>query len=134
VVDTDVVAAAVLAESATGEEAARLLARKWDFAAPSHWKAEFSNVIWKAVQLKRIAAEEVDAVFSRVSALPIASVDVAELWRGAVTRAIVAGHPAYDTLFIELAIRLRTNVASFDRRFQQKFPSIVRSPADLLRS
>jgi predicted nucleic acid-binding protein len=130
-VDTDVVAAAMLAESGTGEVAIRLLAGKWDFAAPSHWKAEFCNVVWKAVQLKRIAAEEIDAIFSRAGALPIESVDVAELWRGAVTRAIAAGHPAYDTLFVELAIRLRTNVASFDRRLQRKFPSIVRSPGDI---
>ena len=128
------VAAAMLAESGTGEEASRLLAGKWDLAAPSHWKAEFSNVIWKAVQLKRIAAGEIDAIISRVSALPIESVDVAELWRGAVARAIVAGHPAYDTLFVELAIRLRTSVVSFDGRFQRKFPSIVRSPGDLLGS
>jgi predicted nucleic acid-binding protein len=131
-VDTDVVAAALLAESETGQEAVRLLAGKWDLAAPSHWKAEFSNVVWKAVQLKRIAAEEIDAILSRASALPIESVDVAELWRGAVTRAIVAGHPAYDTLFVELAIRLRTSVASFDRRLQRKFPSIVRNPTDIL--
>jgi len=133
-VDTDVVAAAVLAEPAAGEEAARLLAGNWEFAAPSHWKAEFCNVVWKAVQLKRVTPGDVGRIISRVSALPIASVDVAELWRGAVVRAIVAGHPAYDTLFVELAIRLRTRVASFDRRFQRKFPPIVKSPGDLLQS
>lgn len=132
--DTDVVAAAVLAESRTSEAALRVLGGKWDFAAPSHWKAEFSNVIWKAVQLKRISAGAVDAIISGATALPIQSVDVAELWRGAVTRAIVAGHPAYDTLFVELAIRLRTSVVSFDVPFQRKFPSIVRSPADILMS
>ncbi|HEV3113373.1 MAG TPA: type II toxin-antitoxin system VapC family toxin [Candidatus Binataceae bacterium] len=130
--DTDVVAAAVLAESRTGEEASRLLAGGWDLAAPAHWKAEVSNVVWKAVQLQRIAATEIDVIISRASALPIESVDVAELWRGAVTRAIAAGHPAYDTLFVELAIRLRTSVASFDGQLQRKFPSIVMSPRDLL--
>ncbi len=128
------IAAAVLAESGTGEEATRLLAGRWDLAAPSHWKAEFSNVVWKAVQLKRIAAEETDAIITRVSALPIESVDVAELWRGAVTRAIAAGHPAYETLFVELAIRLKTQVASFDGSFRRKFPSIVTRPAELLGS
>ncbi len=128
------VAAAVLAEYGTGDEASRLLAGKWDFAAPSHWKAEFSNVVWKAVQLKRIDAGEIEAIISRASALPIESVDVAELWRGAVTRAVVTGHPAYDTLFVELAIRLGTSVASFDRRLQRRFPSIVRSPSELLES
>jgi len=64
--------------------------------------------------------DEVGAIISSVSLLPIASVDVGELWRGAV-----AGHPADDTLFVELAIRLRTSVASFDRRFQQQSPAIV---------
>ena len=130
--DTDVVAAAVLGESTSGEQAARLLGGNWDFAAPSHWKAEFSNVLWKAVRFGRIAAEEVDAIINRAGALPIESVEVAELWRGAVARAIAAAHPAYDTLFVELASRLRTRVASFDGRFQRKFPSIVKSPGDLL--
>ncbi len=124
----------MLAEAKTGEEAARLLAGRWDLAAPSHWKAEFSNVVWKAVQLKRLAAEQVDPIISRVTALPIESVDVGDLWRGAVMRAIVADHPAYDTLYVELAIRLRTTVASFDSRLRRKFPSIVKSPADLLAS
>jgi len=124
----------MLAEPRTGEEAAHLLAGRWELTAPSHWKAEFSNVVWKAVQLQRIAGTEIDAILSRASALPIESVDVAELWRGAVTRAIAAAHPANDALFVELAIRLKTKVASFDRRLQQKFPSIVRSPGDLLLS
>jgi predicted nucleic acid-binding protein len=90
----DVVAAAILAESGTSEEATRLLTGTWELAAPAHWKAEFCNVPWKAVRLKRIAAEEIDEIVSRVSALPTESVDVAELWRGAAARAIVAGHPA----------------------------------------
>jgi predicted nucleic acid-binding protein len=127
------VAAAILDESGTSEEATRLLAGKWDLTAPSHWKAEFCNVLWKAVRLRRIVAEEIDGIASRVSALPIDSVDIAELWRGAVARAVIAGHPAYDTLFVELAIRLRTVVASFDQRFQNRFPSLVRSPAAILR-
>ena len=133
VIDTDVVAAAALAEPVTGDEAAHLLGGKWELAAPSHWKAEFSNVVWKAVQLGHIAAIEIDAIIGRVSALPIESVDVGELWRGAVAREIAAGHPTYDTLFVELAIRLGTSVASYDRPFQRKFPSVVRNPSKLLR-
>jgi predicted nucleic acid-binding protein len=134
VLDTDVVAAAALAEPATGDEATRLLAGKWDFVAPSHWKAEFSNVVWKAVQLRRVAANEIEAIIDRAAALPIESVDVAELWRGAVTRAIAANHPAYDALFVELAIRLKTSVASYDGQLQRKFPSVVKKPGFLLRS
>lgn len=95
--------------------------------APAHWKAEFSQ----AVQLERVAAEEVDAPISRVNALPIESQEIGGLPRGAVMRAAAAGHPAYDTLFVELALRLETKVASYDVRFQRKFPSIVKSPSVL---
>jgi predicted nucleic acid-binding protein len=127
-----VIAAAMLGEPASGGQAARLLAADWEFTAPAHWKAELCNVVWKAVLLHRLAAEEAATILSRAGYLPIESVDVGELWRGALMRAISAGHPAYDTLFVELAIRLRTKVASFDQRLQRKFPSIVRTPSDLL--
>ena len=133
-VDTDVVAAAALAEPVAGEEAARLLRSNWDLSAPAHWKAEFANVVWKAVQFGRIGADGVEVIINRADSLHIDSVDVADLWRGAVTRAISAGHPAYDTLFVELAIRLGTRLASFDVRLQRKFPSIVKSPGVLLRA
>ncbi len=125
-------AAALLAEPATGEEATRLLAGAWELAAPAHWKAELSNVIWKAVRLKRLETKKVDGVLSLAEALPIASVDVSELWRGAVVRAIAADHPAYDAIFVELAVRLGTCVASYDRQLHSRFPTHVRLPGDLL--
>ncbi len=127
-------AAAVLGESARGEEAARLLAGRWELIAPAHWKAEFCNVLWKAVRMGRVAAEEIDAIMNHVSALAIESVEVAELWRGAVARAVAADHRAYDTLFIELAVRSRTRMASYDEQLQRKFPTVVRSPRALLAS
>jgi predicted nucleic acid-binding protein len=111
----------MLGEPGTGGQAARLLAADWEFTAPAHWKAEFCNVVWKAALLQRLAAEEAATILSRASYLPIESVDVAELWRGALMRAISGGHSAYETLFVELAIRLRTNVASFDTRLQRSF-------------
>ena len=126
-------AAALLGEPTTGEEASRILAGRWDLAAPAHWKAELSNVIWKAVRLKRLDAGKVDGVLSLAEALPILSVEVSQLWRGAVARAIAADHTVYDALFVELALRLETYVASYDRRLRTRFPKHVRLPGDLLR-
>jgi predicted nucleic acid-binding protein len=133
VVDTDVIAAAVLGEPGTGEEAARLLASPWELSAPSHWKAELANVLWKAVRLDRVAADDIDDILSIAEALPITSVDVGDLWRGAVARAVVSGHPAYDVLFVELAARLGTCVASYDQQLQKRFPSLVKAPAVIVR-
>jgi predicted nucleic acid-binding protein len=131
VVDTDVIAAALLGEPATGDAAGRLLAGRWQLVAPAHWKAEFSNVVWKAVRLGRLPVEKVEVVLSLAEALPIASVDVAELWRGALGRAIDADHPAYDALFVELAVRLETRVVSYDRQLRDRFPSHVCRPSEL---
>jgi len=64
--------------------------------------------------------------------LPIESVAVTDLWRGAVARAIVADHPVYDTLFIELAERSKTRVASYDRALRKKFPELVVEPSALI--
>ncbi|MEK6608532.1 MAG: type II toxin-antitoxin system VapC family toxin [Myxococcota bacterium] len=132
VVDTDVVAAALLREAGTGDEAARLLAGRREILAPAHWKAELCNVVWKAVRLGRLPAENADEVLSLAEALPITSVEVAQLWRGAVARSVRADHPAYDTLFVELAVRVGAPVASYDRQLRRRFPSHVRLPRDLL--
>ena len=112
----------------------QLIQGKWELAAPAHWKAELCNVAWKAARFGRIGREDSDRVIARASALTIESVDVSELWQGALARALQFEQPPYDTLFIELAFRLDTNVASYDRRLRAKFPSIVRSPAEILAS
>ncbi len=131
-VDTDVVAAALLGEPETGAQAERLLASRLELYAPVHWTAELSNVVWKAVRIGRLAKGTVDRVLSLAEALPIIAVPVAALWRGAVARAIANDHPVYDTLFVELATRLGARVASFDRQLRERFADRVRHPKDLL--
>ena len=78
-----------------------------------------------------LAPEQTVDVFDLAETLPIVSVDVMELWRGATMRAIHAGHPAYDVFFVELAIRLRTVVASFDGKLRRRFPEYVKRPEDI---
>ncbi len=126
------IAAALLGEPDTGKEAARLLAGTWQLHAPAHWKAELGNVIWKAVRQGRLEVDKLDDILSLAQALPVATVDVGELWRGAVARAIEAGHPVYDALFVELAVRLGTHLVSYDGPLRRRFPNHVRVPGDLI--
>lgn len=123
----------MLAEAERGEEAIALLARTRELLAPSHWKAEFANVVWKAVRLGRLQIDRMDDLISTAGQLPITTIDVGELWRGAIARAVAADHPVYDTLFVELAVRERTVVASYDSGLQRRFPRLVRTPRRLLR-
>ena len=69
-------------------EATRLLATAFTLLAPAHWKAELANVVWKAAVFHGIATERCVELLQLAESLPISSVDVAELWRGAVGRAV----------------------------------------------
>jgi predicted nucleic acid-binding protein len=101
--------------------------------APAHWKAELANVVWKAAVFHGIAIARCLELLHLAESLPISSVDVAELWRGAVGRAVSARHPVYDTLFVELAVREGMPLASYDAALRRRFPHVVRTPAALLR-
>lgn len=133
VVDTDVIAAALLGEPATGEEAADLLAGAWDLHAPSFWRAELTNVIWKAARRGGMAPDRAADLLLIADALPVRSVETADLWQGALARAILADHPAYDAFFVELAVRLNTRVASYDAKLRRAFPEHVALPSQVVR-
>jgi predicted nucleic acid-binding protein len=64
--------------------------------------------------------------------LDIQSVDPQEHWSGAYRRALDASHPAYDTLFVELAARESVPLATFDNGILTKFPEIAKRPRDLV--
>jgi predicted nucleic acid-binding protein len=110
-----------------------LLAAASTLLAPAHWKAELANVVWKAAVFHGIAIEWCLDLLDLAASLPISSVDVAEVWRGAVGRAVSARRPAYDTLFVELAVRERVPLASYDTALRRRFPDVVRTPGALLR-
>ena len=115
-------------------EAAALLRDTTSLFAPSHWKAELANVVWKAVTLGRLDAERIGPILDAAESLAIQTVEVAELWRGAVARAVATRHPAYDTLFVELALRERAPLASYDATLRRRFPDVVVTPTELLRA
>ena len=132
VVDTDVVAAILLGQSARCDEAVQLIRSSSELLVPSHFRAELGNVIWKSVVLGGYPADQIEALLAAAEALSITVVDVGELWRGALARAIAAKHPVYDTLFVELAVRESIPMASFDRPLRRRFPTIVKAPRELL--
>ena len=127
--------AEIALKALSNEDSIAALCRQYNLSSEqiSHWKAELCNVVWNAVRLGRMAPEQIDDLLGLAAALPIASVDVAELWRGAIARAVNGNHPAYDTLFVELAARLDTRVVSYDRQMKTRFPSLVMRPADALK-
>jgi predicted nucleic acid-binding protein len=128
VVDTNVVAYYLLATEPFVEEVRGFWHRPLDLAAPALWEAEMSNVLWMAVRTgvidKRVALQRL----GMAARLGIRSVATRRLWRGALARAMNSTIAAYDTLFVELAVRERRPLVTFDAKLLATFPEVAVRP------
>jgi predicted nucleic acid-binding protein len=132
VVDTNVVAYYLLKTEPFHPEARALWAAARQPLAPAFWAAEFANVVWSVARSGVTSPAEALERLSLAGRLGIESVEVTTLWAGAVARALDADHPAYDTLFVELAHRASAPLATFDQKLLDRFPEVARRPATLL--
>lgn len=131
VVDTNVIAYLLLRTEPFYEEVASFWAAGHETEAPASWEAEVTNVLWLAV---RAGVVERDAAVERLALagrLGIRSVPVRRLWRGGLVRACIAGHPAYDTLFVELAVDREAPLVTFDKQLLSRFPTVACRPSSL---
>jgi predicted nucleic acid-binding protein len=100
-------------------------------AAPALWEAELVNTLWVALRLGSIEADQGIEKLELARGLGITTVPVQNLWEGAFVLASAHAHPAYDTLYVELARRLDVPLATFDERLREKFPGIAVRPQDV---
>jgi predicted nucleic acid-binding protein len=128
VVDTNVVAYYILGTAPFRDECATFLRRERDLCAPTSWEAELVNVVWLAVRHGVFDAAEGMERLRLATGLGIRGVAPAKLWQGALARAVVHEHPAYDTLFVELAVRENRPLVTFDARLLALFPEVAHRP------
>jgi predicted nucleic acid-binding protein len=131
VIDTNVVAYLLLGTEAFVAEARTCFETITNPIAPAHWEAELTNVIWMAMRSGVLPVEEGPVRLGLARRLGIESVATATLCQGALLRAVTAGVPAYDTLFVELAARTDCPLVTFDRVVLRAFPDIARRPREL---
>lgn len=132
IVDTNVVAYYLLATEPFLDEVRAFWHRPLDLAAPMLWEAEVSNVLWMAARTGLI--DKLMALRRLVFAarLGIRSVPTRRLWRGALARALNSNVAAYDTLFVELAVREHKPLVTFDAKLLAAFPDVAVRPSDLV--
>lgn len=130
VVDTNVVAYVLLGTESVVDEAREGLAKVSTLLAPGHWEAELTNVLWTAVRTGLLSAEEGSVRFGLARRLGIESVPTATLCQGALLRSVASGVTVYDTLFVELAVRARCRLLTFDKALLRAFPEIALRPRD----
>jgi predicted nucleic acid-binding protein len=131
VIDTNVVAYLLLGTESFVAEARSCLEAVSDPVAPAHWEAELTNVVWMAIRMGVLPAEEGPVRLGLARRLGIESVATATLCQGALLRAVAAGVSVYDTLFVELAVRAGCPLLTFDKAVLRAFPDVARRPRDL---
>jgi predicted nucleic acid-binding protein len=132
VVDTNVVAYYLLGTEPFADESRGFWRAVGRPIAPAVWAAELANVIWMAIRTGVLDAAEGHQRLALAARLRIRSVPIRTLWQAALARSLTANLAVYDTLFVELAIRRRVPLATFDARILRAFPDTARRPAALV--
>jgi predicted nucleic acid-binding protein len=132
VVDTNVVAYYLLNTEPHAEECRQFWKRIAGVTAPASWQAEILNVLWMAVRTKVISSDESLRKLRSAARLGIHAVPVRQLWRGSLIRAIQSGLSPYDILFVELAVRRKIKLATFDSQLLRAFPDVAMRPSAIV--
>lgn len=132
VVDTNVIAYFLLGTRPFIDEVRQFWHQVAETLAPAIWEAELANVLWMAIRADVIETSEGTRRLRLAARLDIQSLPSRALWEGALVRAVSSGLSAYDSLFVELAVRQRLPLATFDQRVLSAFPEIAKRPGALL--
>jgi predicted nucleic acid-binding protein len=133
VIDTNVAAYFLLGTERFAVEAGRFLATVTNGMAPVIWEAELANVVWMAVRAGVLAPEDGPTRLRLAAQLGIESIPTRSLCQGALQRSLTSGVAVYDTFFVELAVRERCPLATFDKAVLKAFPDIAKRPGALTR-
>jgi predicted nucleic acid-binding protein len=131
VVDTNVVAYYLLGTNQFAAEVRAFMAGLRDAWAPALWEAELANTLWMATRHNVLSIEEASNRLTLADGLGIHAVPNRSLWQAALVRAHQSKIAVYDTLFVELAIRERLPLATFDAALLKAFPDVAARPATL---
>jgi predicted nucleic acid-binding protein len=125
VIDTNVIACALLPAEPSSTPAREALGRSGPLVAPDVLRAELVNLLWQWVRVRGVAPDAALAMLDDANALLDEVVPANALWADALRLATAHGHSPYDTLFVALARHRNTVVVSFDRRLKAAFPDDV---------
>jgi predicted nucleic acid-binding protein len=121
IIDTMVVAYALLGVPTFGPESAEALRKADDLLAPASVEAELLNVVWQWGR-RQVAPEQAKALYENSLRLWTELIPVKPLWTLALELALTTSHSPYDTLFIAAARKRRTQVLTYDEKMLNIFP------------
>lgn len=133
IIDTMVMAYAVLGEPEFGQESTAVLRTINELSAPASVEAELLNVLWKWGR-RGVEQELAMAIYENAARLWSDLIPVNTLWPTALTLAFTAGHSPYDTLFIAAARYRHTLLVTYDKKLLSLFPHDTVPVKDVLRA
>ena len=118
VVDASIAVKWVVEEDSTAEALA--LRQKAKLIAPELLVAECANILWKKVQRKELLKEEALLAARLLQGAEIELLPTRFLFEAATRMAIDINHPAYDCLYLALAVATDCEFVTADERFLRK--------------
>jgi predicted nucleic acid-binding protein len=125
VVDASIVVKWVVEES--GTPAALALRQRAKLIAPELLIAECANILWKKVQRDELLKEEAILAARLLQRAEIELVPTRAFLEDATRIAIDLDHPAYDCLYLALAVAHDCRFVTADERFLRKLEQNRRS-------
>jgi predicted nucleic acid-binding protein len=132
VVDTMVVAYALLGVTSHRDASATLLERARQIVVPDVLLSELTNVIAQWIKAKHVTLELGLQVLRDAVALFTAVEPAERLCERALQLSVGHGHPAYDMMFVALSERLNAPLLSYDSKLARLFPDRVFTPDQVL--
>jgi predicted nucleic acid-binding protein len=125
VVDASVAVKWVIEEE--GTEQALIVRRQGSLRAPELIVAECANILWKKVRRAEILRDEALLAAGLLEAADIEIVPTRSLLEAATRMAIELDHPAYDCLYLSLAVQADCRFVTADERFVRKLDEMSRA-------
>ena len=127
VVDASVAAKWLIAESDSAI-AAGLLDGSCDLHAPRLLASEIANLLWRKVLKGFLDEYEAVRLAAGLLAMPLKWSDDQALCLEALRIAVKLGHPAFDCMYLALALRIGGTVVTADKRFVSAVASTEYKP------
>lgn len=133
VIDASVAVKWVVTEDGT-DEAVSLLSRR-RLSAPDLLVAECANILWKKVRRSELTAEEAMVAAKIIQRADVELHPMRSLMEPAAQLAIDLDHPAYDCIYLALAMAQGWQFVTADVRFlnkaRQSSPAVAQSVLSL---
>ena len=125
VIDASIAVKWVVDEQGTPE--ALVLRQKAKLIAPELLVAECANILWKKVQRNELSEEEALLAARLLQGAEIELLPTRSLFEAATRLSIELDHPAYDCLYLALAVENECRFVTADERFLRKLGQSRRS-------